>query len=79
MTSLRHKWGDPARLQHKTERECSRCEIVKVTRHEWERGRDLYWTEFWRDLERVDENGETPPCDARLETRGQHDQQKVSQ
>ena len=44
--------------------------MVKVTRHEWERGRDLYWTEFWRDLERVDENGETPPCDARLETKG---------
>jgi hypothetical protein len=79
MTSTLHKWAKPERLPYKTERECSRCEMVKVTRHEWERGRDVYWTEFWRDLERVDENGETPPCDARLEVRGQHDQQQIGQ
>jgi hypothetical protein len=66
MTSTRHRWGTPGRLQHKFERQCSRCALVKVTRHEWENGRDLYWTEFWRDLDRVDKAGETPVCDARL-------------
>jgi hypothetical protein len=67
VSSARHRWPDePNRFEHKTERECSRCGIVKVTRHEWECGRDVYWTEFWRDLERVDKDGETPPCDARL-------------
>ena len=66
MTSTRHRWGTPGRLQHKSERQCSRCALVKVTRHEWENGRDLYWSEFWRDLDRVDKAGETPVCEARL-------------
>jgi hypothetical protein len=66
MTSTRHRWDEPVRFERKTERECSRCGMVKVTRREWECGRDVYWTEFWRDLDRVDKEGETPPCDARL-------------
>jgi hypothetical protein len=64
--NTRHKWGTPHKLPHKSERQCGRCEMVKVTRHETEGGREIHWTEFWRDLEQI--NSElTPPCDARLE------------
>lgn len=42
---LRHEWGAPVRFEFKTERQCCRCGIVKVTR----RGGDgSFWTEFWR-------------------------------
>jgi hypothetical protein len=41
--------------------------MVKVTRHEHEGGREVYWTEFWRDLDQV-KSGATPLCDARLES-----------
>nr|WP_050781011.1 hypothetical protein [Bradyrhizobium sp. ORS 278] len=67
MTSVRHRWGDKVRFPHKSERQCARCEMVKVGRHEGQGGRDLYWTEFWRDEERIDDGGRTPPCDARCE------------
>jgi hypothetical protein len=66
MISTRHRWGDKARLPHKTEQQCTRCGMVKTTRHEHEGLRDLYWTEYWRDLELVGRE-KTPPCDARLE------------
>lgn len=66
LTSKRHRWGDPVRFEHKTERQCGRCETVKVTRHEFEGGRDRYWTEFWRDQEQIVCES-TPFCDARLE------------
>jgi hypothetical protein len=62
----RHRWGDKVHFAHKSEQQCTRCETVKVTRHESEGGRDVYWTEFWRDLEKIEADG-TPPCDARLE------------
>lgn len=71
MTAKRHRWGEPARfpLAHKTERTCTACGLVKVTRHESEGGRDLHWTEFWRDGVRIvagfDSGGlvpATPPC-----------------
>jgi hypothetical protein len=55
-SSTRHRWGKPERFPFKTERECSRCDMVKVTRHEAE-----IWTEFWEDGERV-AVGKTPPC-----------------
>ncbi|ODM77776.1 hypothetical protein [Bradyrhizobium elkanii] len=66
MTSTRHKWGEKARFAHKTERQCSRCDMVKVGRREAEGGRDCYWDEFWRDEERIYCEA-TPPCDARRE------------
>ena len=65
--SLRHRWGEKAHFAHKTEQQCARCETVKVTRHEWQAGREVYWTEYWCDLDRIDQDGKTPPCDARLE------------
>jgi len=68
MTSTRHRWGDKDRLAHKTEQQCKRCDMVKVTRHEFEGGREIYWIEFWRDCEQI-ECEATPPCDARLERR----------
>jgi hypothetical protein len=64
VTSTRHSWGPAKRLRNKTERQCKHCGVVKVTRHEWECGRDVYWTEFWRDLERI-ERSSTPPCEIR--------------
>jgi hypothetical protein len=68
MTSTRHSWGEPARFDHKSERECRRCGMVKVTRHESEGPHDVHWTEFWRDCEQI-ATQPTPPCDARLEVR----------
>lgn len=64
--SARHKWDGKVRFEHKTEQQCTRCEMVKATFHQWEPAGDVYWTEFWRDGEKV-EHAATPPCDARLE------------
>jgi hypothetical protein len=67
MTSTRHKWGEPSRvpnaiaLPRKTERQCIKCRLVKVTWHEIEGTRETYRTEFWRELERV-ESEKTPVC-----------------
>jgi hypothetical protein len=71
VTSTRHRWGDKAIISpHKSEQECKRCGMVRASHHEYEGGRELHWKEFWRDLERVNERGETPPCDAALEKEG---------
>lgn len=53
----RHRWGDPVRFEHKTERTCIHCGMRKVTRKE----PPQFWTEFWRDLEKI-ETESTPPC-----------------
>lgn len=57
-TSLRHSWGDPVSYltARKTERECEKCGLVKVTRHG-----TVTRTEFWRGLDRVEGRG-TPAC-----------------
>mgnify|MGYP005809863931 CR=1 FL=1 len=62
MTARRkHRWGDKAVHPHKTERDClNRCGIVKVSRHESEGGRDVYWTEYWRGLDEIE--GESAPA-----------------
>jgi len=59
----RHRWGEKiAVTANKTERECLHgCGIVKVSRHEFEGGRNIYWTEFWRGLDRIEGEG-TPEC-----------------
>jgi len=68
MTSTRHRWGKKVPVsRHKSEKQCARCGTVLVSRHEFEGPRKLHWKEFWRDLERIDVDGRTPPCDARLE------------
>ena len=61
--SQRHSWGDPARFQHKTERQCVKCGIVKVMRHEVDEYRLTHWTEFWRGLDEIKSDG-TPVCEA---------------
>lgn len=61
--STRHKWGEPVRFQFKTERQCTRCPLVRVTRHEPGK---LAWVEWWRDGDRV-HSELTPLCDASLE------------
>lgn len=65
-----HRWGDRTEfpLAHKTERGClNGCGITKVTRHETEGGRDIYWTEFWRGEEQV-HGIRTPLCETVGET-----------
>lgn len=57
----RHRWGEKVRFPNKTEQQCIQCGLVKVGRHEVEGGRDRYWTEFWRGLDRVTCEA-TPPC-----------------
>lgn len=64
--SNRHSWGERVPFQNKTERECRRCGMVKVTRHEADGPRDLRWVEWWRDCEQIRFDA-TPPCDARNE------------
>lgn len=69
-TSTRHRWGERASfpLAYKTERHCTRCELVKVSRHD-DPHRRWPWIEWWRDGERI-ETDATPPCDFRLEREG---------
>lgn len=66
MTSTRHKWGAPDRFPHKSERECCRCGMIKVGRHENEGPHDRHWYEFWRDGDQIHCDS-TPSCDARFE------------
>jgi hypothetical protein len=62
MSLPRHDWTAiaPKRYPFKTERECARCGLIKVTRHE----NDRHWIEFWKDGEKV-EGKATPPCVAK--------------
>lgn len=57
--ALRHSWGAPMRLRYKTERECVRCGMIKVTRHQTF---ENVWIEFWRNGEEKVETKGTPPC-----------------
>lgn len=67
--SSRHRWAQKVEFPpYKSERQCIRCEMVLVSRHESEGGRPVHWKEFYRDEERVHHDA-TPPCDARLERR----------
>jgi hypothetical protein len=56
-TSPRHSWGAETRFLFKTERQCVKCGIVKVTKHEPSR----CWTEFYRGLDKI-ESRNTPAC-----------------
>jgi hypothetical protein len=58
--TTRHSWADPERFEHRTERLCWRCDLMKVTRHE-----QTCWTEWWRDGNQI-VSERTPPCDGRL-------------
>lgn len=70
MSSSRHRWGERVELGlHKSEKQCTRCGIIRASLHQQEGGRDRHWKEFFHGLDRVDVNGATPPCDARLEPR----------
>jgi hypothetical protein len=59
----RHRWGDKVVISpNKTEREClNGCGTVKVSRHEFEGGREIHWIEYWRGLDRV-EGDRAPEC-----------------
>lgn len=60
-----HRWSEKKIISlHKSESCCLNpgCNIVKVSRHEFEGGRELHWTEFWRGLDRIEGKG-TPRCE----------------
>lgn len=65
MTPKRHSWGSPTRIPHgialprKTERQCARCPIVKVT---WHGADGRHRTEFWSGLDQI-EGTSTPVCE----------------
>jgi hypothetical protein len=64
---MKHRWGHKTYfpLANKSECECSNgCGLVKVSRHEFEGGCEVHWTEFWCGMERIDCQG-TPPCAGR--------------
>ena len=63
MTGTRHRWGEPARFPHKSERTClNGCGVTKVGHHQSEGARDRRWTEFWRNGDQIDTD-RTPPCE----------------
>ena len=62
MTVQRHRWSEPARFLHKSERLCVKCGLVKVTRHEAAGSRDMHWIEWWRDLDQI-KSDRTPACE----------------
>jgi hypothetical protein len=66
----RHRWGPANRpSRFKTERQCERCGVVKVTRHENVGvGGESHWTEWWEPdgLARMDID-HTPPCGPTME------------
>lgn len=62
MSTQRHQWADKVVFPNKSERECLFCGLVKVSRREFEGGRDVYWTEFWRGHDRIECAG-TPACE----------------
>ena len=61
----RHSWSDPTRYEHKSERQCVNCALIKVSHHQG----DSHWIEFWRvDADGIPEKvatDRTPPCEAR--------------
>jgi hypothetical protein len=75
--STRHKWGErqpfmtkgAVPYHFKTERQCARCGVVKVSRHEPDDGPfGRHWVEFWDGLDQLAaQGGAVPRCDARLE------------
>lgn len=62
MSGPRHRWGEPVRFPHKSERQCIKCGLVKVTRHEAEGPRDVHWVEYWREGDQVAAD-KTPACE----------------
>lgn len=58
MANSRHTWGEKVRFPpYKSEQECLKCDVVKVTRHEG----FIHWVEFWKDGERI-QGSKTPVC-----------------
>lgn len=72
MKPQRHSWGPPTRIPsalampRKTERQCVKCPVVKVTWHEMDGARETYRTESWCGLDRIECTG-TPACEVVFE------------
>lgn len=65
MTARRtHRWKLVYQDQHKTERQCIRCNMVRVTKHP---PVGFPWIEYWRGLDRLP-GDKTPPCEPIAET-----------
>jgi hypothetical protein len=59
----RHAWGKAVRFPLKTERQCSLCGCVRVTRHDAGPSA-IPWTEFWLHGDQMPDAGRTPTCHA---------------
>jgi hypothetical protein len=68
----RHRWSAPQRFESKTERSCTLCGLIKVTRHVDDGGRDrgvrdregrLVWIEWWKPVARG-ADGRSPDRDS---------------
>ena len=57
--STRHQWSAACRTAYRTTRECHRCGLVKVTRHE---PGERAWQEFERDGMVLRGMAGTPKC-----------------
>lgn len=59
----RHRWDSPVRPDlNNTFRSCSKCGLVKLTRHEPDNN-PRHWAEFEIDGQKVQIGGtSTPPC-----------------
>jgi hypothetical protein len=56
----KHRWGEPMRLQDRTERVCQICGLVKITQHP---PHGLPWREWRpRDSTARFQMASTPPC-----------------
>ena len=59
---MRHAWDAPVRPDiNNTFRSCSKCGLVRVTRHEPD-NRPQHWVEFERDGQKVSAS-KTPACE----------------
>ncbi len=65
---MKHKWSDKVRSDdgHSSRKVCERegCEIICVSRHEFNGGREEHWKEWFRGTELIRRGGSTPACEA---------------
>jgi hypothetical protein len=62
---MRHQWTVSSRADgSRTVRTCTRCALIKISRHEWSGRHTEHWTEFYRGTDRINENlPHVPPCE----------------
>lgn len=59
-TSIRHRWRDPDRFEHHSERRCEFCSLIKITMHP---PRGNPWREWRYNSGKNFKSDVTPRCD----------------